>query len=158
MIYQTLHRCGYVDSTHGLLSVSHFSTSFQAISLRKLWISTIVTTCSSGVSQPLRAKALWNCCGLGYSHFGGTAEPSGDGLRGIVDSVRSSGSEVVCDGAGDCESWGMLFKGFISSGLLVPWCIGHDAGGLPPEALATGGCPAGSEGAAGAGTDGALVL
>lgn len=45
------------SSYHPRIS-SHLRTCCHASSFKKLWISTMVSTCSSGVSQPLRRKAL----------------------------------------------------------------------------------------------------
>ena len=56
-------------------------------------ICTIISTCSSGVSHPFRTRALWNCCGEGYSQ---RDAPS----RGIEDSVRSVGSWMVWNAGG----------------------------------------------------------
>lgn len=47
-----------VVRTYGFAFFSHFTTSSQASSFKKLWMCTIVSTCSSGVSQPLRTRAL----------------------------------------------------------------------------------------------------
>src|SRR5690554_126957 len=63
------------------------TTSSQAPSLRKLCTGTRSSTAVMSVSAwPLRRRALYICCGEGYSHLD---SPS---LRGMDDSSREVGS------------------------------------------------------------------
>jgi hypothetical protein len=95
---------------------------------------TMTSTLSSGVSQPLRTSALWNCYGDGYSQ---RAPPA---TRGMLDVSRSVGNGTVWCAAGACASSGMLFAGFGAQLAPAPaWSTGAFC-----RRVGRGGCRCGS--------------
>lgn len=73
---------------------SHPLISSHAPSFKKLCTETMLSTCSAGVSlYPFRSRALYICCGEGYSQ---APAPS---PRGIVDISRWRGRSMTCSSA-----------------------------------------------------------